>query len=251
MADSDDWRAERAAQLAGTPFARPSATSRLDDTLPIQTRSTPPLSKAAKTAPPVNRSAKVAPLPRTASASRSTRRTLTIAGLVAVVAAAVGLGELRQGTDSETFSPPVSSARVTEQARRVPAASIAAPIVAPSTSPTVASPAIDTAPRLSAERELASVQAVRAPHPSRSVKAANGSAPHHVTWKRRTSAHTRENTHPEVAKSSPAPLVGVMTTPPAQAVSKLPVCQPNVYNRPSRPCRPSHSRQVREPFYDN
>lgn len=38
MAGEDDWRAERAAKLVGTPFERPRETvrSRVDDTLPIQ-----------------------------------------------------------------------------------------------------------------------------------------------------------------------------------------------------------------------
>lgn len=42
MADQDDWRAQRAAKLVGTPFERPRepARSRLDDTLPIQRAST-------------------------------------------------------------------------------------------------------------------------------------------------------------------------------------------------------------------
>ncbi len=38
MANEDDWRAQRAAKLVGTPFERPQETprSRVDDTLPIQ-----------------------------------------------------------------------------------------------------------------------------------------------------------------------------------------------------------------------
>lgn len=50
MADDNDWRAQRAAKLIGTPFERPRETprSRVDDTLPIQRGMVPePVSPSA------------------------------------------------------------------------------------------------------------------------------------------------------------------------------------------------------------
>lgn len=250
MADSDDWRAERAAQLAGTPFARPSTAPRLDDTLPIQTRSASPLARPVKAAA-TSKPAKPAVSPSAISGPRSNRRTLTIAGLLAVAAAAVGVVEWRQGTGGDANSLPVSSIRVPEQAHLAPVAVVPAPIITPEPSPVSPSPAVGAAPDPTADR-LSSQPPVVKPHKTgRSVKVVNVSPSTHVVRKGRPPQHARANPHSDTASSTPVPTVGMSTTSPADAAIKLPVCQPNVYSRPSRPCRPSRSRQVREPFYDN
>ncbi len=144
MATDDDWRAQRAAQLAGTPFARPSSATRdrIDDTLPIG-RTEPRVSlqpiepressPTAGSSPPVS-----APTPR------GTKWWLPVAVMAAVVvAAAVWLlgGQKRAQSPIEVSAisaPTVASAPVIVS----PPAATPAPPTAP---PTVAPPAAELA----------------------------------------------------------------------------------------------------------
>lgn len=243
MADSDDWRAERAAQLAGTPFARPAIAPRSDDTLPIQTRAVPP----------VNKTTKIAPAPRVASSNGSMRRNLTITGTLAAAAVAIGLGvfELRQGNGAESTSVAVSSVKVTDRVQSTPLPATPAPApILPSTPPVVANPTVDVAPPLTHENVGAAVPA-KARHSSHSTKVADSSATDHKARSSRKSPRVRAKPHAETARPAPVPRASTASEAPTEAIVKLPVCQPNVYSRPARPCRPSRSRQVREPFYNN
>ncbi|QYE35369.1 hypothetical protein KZX46_05135 [Polymorphobacter sp. PAMC 29334] len=239
MAEQDDWRAERAAQLAGTPFARPSATERVDDTLPIQ-----PYRPAPAT------TSRAAPIAAPQPAKRSSALALIIAAVVAVVAAALAYFGLHRdaGAQNTVAVVPAAAVRLAAPPVAVPAAPIAAP----------AAPVIASAPIAPAAVSQPPAEATTVAAPV-SHKAVRHSSHAPVTKKaelrttHKSKAAKRPRATGQVATVAPVSpgTTDASTQSDSAAKSKLPVCEPSVFNRPARPCRPSHTRIVRKPFYSS
>ncbi|UAJ11324.1 hypothetical protein [Polymorphobacter megasporae] len=239
MAEQDDWRAERAAQLAGTPFARPSATERVDDTLPIQ-----PYRPAPAT------TSRAAPIAAPQPAKRSSALALIIAGVVAVVAAALAYFGLHRdaGPQNAVAVAPAAAVRPVAPPVAVPTAPIAAPAAPVAASAPIAPAAVSQPPAEAATTVAAPVSHKTVRHSSRTP--VTKTAELRTTHKGKAAKHPRATG--QVATVAPvSPGTADTSTQSDPAVkAKLPVCEPSVFNRPARPCRPSHTRIVRKPFYD-
>ncbi len=233
MAD-DDWRAQRAAQLAGTPFARPQTDPRLEDTLPIN---------SPWIAPPKPRSA---PVP---AGGRPMYK--TIAAAAAFIAVIVGFLIFRH--DGRRRATPAIAATTVAPAPLAAPAPVPSPspvpapvspppaaIVAPA-APTVAAPS--TTNSSFARSQPAPVTPRHAGRVDRAPKPAVSHA--HPARKARTKPAAQSPGTP----SSEEPMIAAAETPTATVRTRLPVCQPGVYSRAARPCRSSRDRFVRKPYY--
>ena len=212
MTNENDWRAERAAQLAGTPFARPSppARDRIDDTLPIG-RNEPKVSLQPPVARPAPR-----PAPSTASGGQSaarmaagkTRWWLPIAAALAVIVAArVWLANGR-----ETQRSPVIASTAPAPVETV------VPPSAPS--PTAPPPAAAIGPAAPAASDPTIVP-IAAPHVkarAAAIAAATPTTP--PTVHRKTSGvAARVAAHPKSSHPAAAPVLPVVTI-------TVPACMP-------------------------
>lgn len=239
MNDEYRVRASRAAQLAGTPFARPSE---LDATLPLPrpTVGAPPRPAAAtRTSRPRRTADWVVPL---------------LAALVAAVLLFFGLTRRAPHTPSSVALgtvPVAPAAAPPASARTAPAAS--APVAPPAAAPAVPSTAIAVFP--AATTGAISGATVR-PFP----RPAAAPATHHggtrpVRTKRTRAGHqsrgkaAADGTAGPTADSTSAIMPNAAPATPHWA--RLPICQPEVVDRRPRQCRPSHERFVRKPFYSN
>lgn len=280
MADDDDWRVRRAAELIGTPFERPKPVNRVDDTLPIMNAVQVPLTTASATSSSPFRSS--SPAPSTA-ATRSTANAVLPATKVAapvsrVISAkstttsrrgilaplvAIGLVILALIAASWAFLDRRTSAPASVRAG-VP---IAAPIarVAPAALPPVtAMPITPPVPHVIELQPVAPVATSTAPARIVSPHTARSTARGKTDIVKVTKPHARS----PVAKIKPKPHahrrakpVHADATPrdsreaadlvprPAIVKPRLPICQPHVSNRAARPCRPSVDRSVRKPFF--
>ena len=277
MAD-DDWRSKRAAELAGTPFARPPVppmpprnVGAGDATLPIsRTAPAPPTPRAAavpRTArqaaaapagpPPVAVSPTAGVAPPSARSIGIRRRGGWIAAGVAAVLCAIGLffaaRRLQPATPvtvaqpapvaPRTPAPPVASPAVISPA---PAAALPAPVVAPVPAAAPALPA--AAPRPSLKRADHRPPAATVP---RHKPAATKADPHRpaVKAKHKSAGDRAPRSRPAIVTTRPRDDAPVTAQAKKAGPPPLPICQPEQYSRAPRPCRPSHLRDVRKPFF--
>ncbi len=229
MSGADSWRSERSAQLAGTPFARPTAIDPLAVTVPMMAAS------------------KAAPMPARPG-GRQNRLTWWIVGIVAAGTVIVAL-LARAGHRPPTSQPVVVTAP----------AKVATPPLAMVAPPVVAAPPAIAAPRAD---PVATPSVVAAPpHTPPTTRAIVAPRIHQSsarTVRHRntvTTRHAGPSSRAVGGKSRTAPAkveerIGAILTAPVTATRRpLPVCQPQVYARAPRPCRPSHTRIVRKPFF--
>lgn len=257
MADNDDWRARRAAELIGTPFERPTTpTTRFgrvpgegDQTLPMTrpVASAAPVAERAITAAPVIVATKVgqpAAVPPSAKPAVLPRAAAWSAGLIAAAGVAIGLMFADRRTPPATA---VSPAQITLTMRDAPIRGPAAPPMPriATTSPPLAVPAaivpVQLEPsrndRISVRHTAGKTTPTTSGTPKQKIRTVHKSA------RRRADTPTRA---PVAVTAAPAVTAATVTA----NTPVLPVCQPGVYNRAPRPCRPSHDRITRKPFFD-
>jgi len=234
MADQESWRSQRAAQLAGSPFAKPARDAALDATMPLA-----PFASPSRPAAPIA----TAPISTvTASRMSESLAAMTRLGTVATVLLVLGLAlwvwlRSRTAVPVTALLPTISAA--------VPAAS--ARVSAPLRDIAPVSPGAQLVPPLP---PIANVQHSLAAHDDRPAKPMRGAKKddrHRIDAGKHPRARHSEPQRRADDRATPAAVVAPHTAKPLP----LPVCQPTTVNRPPRPCRPSHERFVREPFYSN
>lgn len=141
MASDEDWRAQREAALAGTPFARPRGAPRsgIDDTLPIlQPKPDQPAAKPAFT--PKTTAARPKPV-QSGQLSQATRwLPLLLGAALGGVLLAVALWWINHSSAEDTFVPVTSSSAVATAPPVAPAPANSPPVAALVVAPTVAAP---------------------------------------------------------------------------------------------------------------
>lgn len=280
MTDENDWRSRRAAELFSTPFERPKPANRIDDILPGLNAAQEPLTTTAATSSrPFRSSSPVPPtvvtrsapntVPRTtkpaspvpsailyaanAAPSRGILAPLVAIGLVVLALIAAGWAFLDRRTSAPVFVPP--GLPITAPIARVPPAGLPRITAMPVASPVSPVIKVEPMPSVLATMDPARVAPPHASHSATSgkVDAAKITRPYirSLPAKTKLKPHTHRPAspiHEDIARRYPH-MTGHILAHPAAAKPRLPICQPHVYNRPARPCRPSPARVVRKPFF--